>query len=528
MRLMLPRLMAVLLVLGGIASGLRAADDGIPVPRENDVADTTALLGQEFKDESNGFRLQVPFGARIFQRSGLELMSFVHDSKQWAGNVQLLTLEKDMNVEELLRSRSGDLQKVFKAVQIIESRDTIVSGKPAGKLISTLEAQYPVQVGRDGKPIKLQSIPLVRQELMVQTATNQYMVMTFFAPLEQKDQAIKIFDAMVGTFELLDRKAIEARRLSAVKVGQDWIAKIKAEDLVSRIVQTPQLFRILIENKDVGYLRIDEAADVTKDGFKGIMVAANSRTFPADGSMILGANEAFWGYHDQGGKLGELPNFSSWVDKAGTALPSDPGAPKPAPRVSSTDIKPGMIIHGVSELPPSGIVRWTQEIGTLQLSLHPEASSGNDIQMRQQYDISVSMAFAANNQDVTNRDMDRPLHWVISPDLPAPLPKPLEYLWPRLVDLTKESQRAVVVFNPAQSKLALRVLTVGKPETVTIDGAALQLTRLTDEIGAASTTLWVDDAGTIKMMRTNDGSVLVPTTEEQMKTLWGQKLTHFR
>jgi hypothetical protein len=120
------------------------------------------------------------------------------------------------------------------------------------------------------------------------------------------------------------------------------------------------------------------------------------------------------------------------------------------------------------------------------------------------------------------------LHWVISPDLPAPLPKPLEYLWPRLVDLTKESQRAVVVFNPAQSKLALRVLTVGKPETVTIDGAALQLTRLTDEIGAASTTLWVDDAGTIKMMRTNDGSVLVPTTEEQMKTLWGQKLTHFR
>jgi hypothetical protein len=527
MRLILPRLLAALLLSGCFAVALRAADDGIPVPAENNVADTTAILGQEFKDESNGFRLQVPFGVRIFQRSGLELMSFVHDTKQWAGNVQLATLDKDMAVEELLRSRAADLNRVFKAVQILESRPTIVSGKPAGKLVSMLEAEYPVQVGKDGKPLKMQSIPLVRQELMVQTATNQYMVVTLFSPLGRKDEAIKIFNAMVDTFELLDRKAIEARRLTAVKVGQDWIAKIKAEDLKDRVLHDPQLFRIKIENRDVGYLRLDEASDITKDGFKGIMVAANSRTFPPDGSMILGSNETFWAYHQQGGKLGELPNFSSWVDKAGTALPNDPKAPPPVKHIAPSDVKPGMIIHGVSELPPSGIVRWTQEIGTLQLSLHPDASSGKEIQLRPQYDISVSLAFAANAQDVTNRDLNKPLHWVISPDLPAPLPKPLEYLWPRLVDLTRESQMAVVVFNPSQSKLALRILTVGKPETVTIDGAAMHLTRLTDELGGASTTLWVDAAGTIKMMRTSDGSVLLPTTEEQMKTLWGQTLSRF-
>jgi len=501
------------------------AGDGIPVPADNAPAEAAALLGQEYKDEANGFRLQVPFGVRIFQRSGLELVSFVHDTRQWAGNVQLATLEKDMNVPELLRSRAGNLGKVFKAVQILESRETIISGKPAGKLVSALQADYPVEVGKDGRAIRTQSVPLLRQELMVQTATNQYMIMTFFAPQAQKDEALRVFNAMVGTFELLDRKAIEARRLAAVNVGKAWLAGIHAEDLAPRLVHQPQLFRIRIENRDVGYVRFDEAADVTKDGFKGVTITANSRTFPADGSMILGSNEAFWAYHNQGGKLGELPSYSTWNNAVGTRVPPDPNHPA-VPAQRPREIRPGQVLHGVLEAPHGGVVKWTEQIGTLQMSLHPDASNPQNIQLRPRYDLSVRAL--ADTEDVLNPAHNEPLHWVITPELPAPLPKALEYLWPRLVDLRKETQLALVVFNPGPNKLALRTLGVGPAETITVDGVPQHLTRLTDELGASSTTLWVDEKGIIKMMRTSDGSVLLPTTEEQMQQLWAATLAKFR
>ncbi len=540
-------LFGLLLSLLSITPPLLRAGDGIPVPSENPESDTAALLGQDYKDESNGFKLQVPFGARIFQRHGLELVSFVHDAKQWGGNVQHKTLDKNIIVEELLINSSGDLKKVFKVVQILESRATIVSGKPAGKLVSALEAEYPTAVDNKGRPLHTQTIPLLRQELMVQTATNQYMVLTFFAPLAQKEDAIRAFDAMIGTFDLLDRKAIEARRLAAVKVGQDWLARIHAEDLTTKILNNPQYFRIKIENHDVGYLRLDETAvnrdpDASTDSYTGIVVVASSRTFPADGSLILGSNKSFWAYHNQGGKLGELPSYSTWDNRAGTLVPNDPTRPA-GPHIKSTDIPNGKVIHGVAELPPSGVVRWSEEIGVLQMSLHPTASTNHDILFKPQYDLDVTTM--ADTEDVLRQAHNRPLHWTITPEpsikhdpgqstpaqdmgMPAPLPKPLEYLWPRLVDLTKESQMALVVYNSAQHKLGLRILTVGKPEMVTIDSETFRLTRLTDELGSNATTLWVDDKGIIKMMRTSDGSVLLPSTEDKLQLQWSVTLSKFK
>ena len=384
---------------------------------------------------------------------------------------------------------------------------------------------YPVQVDKDGKPTKMQTIPLLRQELMVQTATNQYMVLTFFSPLTEKDEAITVFNAMVGSFELLDRKAIEARRVAAVKVGQDWLAHIHAEDLVGKLVTEPQMFRIKIENKDVGYLRIDEIADASRDGFKGILVLANSRTFPANGSLILGSNEAFWAYHNQGGKLGELPSYSTWANKSGTQTPGDAShRVRPQPQPQSAEIHPGQIIRGVAELPPTGVVKWNEEVGTLQLSMHP-VPVNNTIEFRPLYELNVVVM--ANTQDAGSAQSE-PLKAYIKPDMPAPFPKPLEYLWPRLVDLTKESQMAMLVFNSGQNKLGLRILTVGKQEIITVDSNPVRVTRLTDEMGASSTTMWVDSKGVIQMMRTSDGTVLLPTTEEEMRKLWSGTLARFR
>ena len=70
--------------------------------------------------------------ACAFFSAGLELVSFVQDAKQWGGNVELVTLDKDTTVAEQLRSRSGDLSKVFKDVQILESKETIVSASRPG------------------------------------------------------------------------------------------------------------------------------------------------------------------------------------------------------------------------------------------------------------------------------------------------------------------------------------------------------------------------------------------------------------
>jgi hypothetical protein len=474
-----------------------------------DQATAAKLLGPEYKDEAHGFRLCPPAGARIVQQSGLdptaERLSFAVDERQWLGTVQTIVFKPaDFSPEQYLKSAAADLGRTFKAVQISESRATTVSEKPAARLSAEVQAEGKVLQGggKNTSEKTIGSVMLLKQEAAVQVGTNEYLVLSLYGPSASKNDLTQTFNAMVDSFKVFSRKQVEERRLAVIKAGKEWIVDRTAEELSKKLIDTPQLFRVKVQGKDVGFIRFDEKVD-TYLGLKGVMVEVNARMFPQDHVVVMTQSQAFWAFSKQDSKPNQVVQYSMWQNRIKTSTVTG----KTATAV------------------------WTTENGDLQFDVpsqpkgapgapEPEGVRGG------RYLLTVNRDASNNIGLLEDNPVRHPLQWPITLDrnVPAPLPKTLEYLWPRVMDLSKPSQSGYVVFNSAQSRLGLRTLSVVGPETVSINGKVTPATRLLDEIDPGSTSLWVDNTGRILMMRTSDNSLLVPTTEAKMNDLWGARI----
>jgi len=486
-------LLAVSLAIGALAlnrpafAAITLGPDGEEILNDNESKDAR-LLGAEYKDEADGFSIRPPANSRLIQRAGLEYLSFVLDAKQWGGTVELYVPadreKKTLTVEEYLKGAALELTKNpnFKGLQILESREIMFAGKPAGKLAVSMESAG-----------KSASMAVYKQQLAVQTGTNAFLVLTFFSPLTGKDEAAKTFDMMTKSLQVFDRKDIETRRGKAIDAGRAFLTGLSAEDLTRHLSDKPQLFRIKIDNRDVGYVRFDEKED-TYLGYKGVMVVVSSRTFPEDGSIVMGMNTAFWAYKKQDPRLPDA-NFSCWQNNAKTVVFGARGQEN----------------------------FWTTELGTLQFGV-PE---GSDQKAKPAYIVAVDR-HADEHHPLNDPAMKTGLAWAITDKMPPPLPKVVEYVWPRLVDLSKPTQIAFSVFNSPQSRMGLSTLTVNGAETITLDGRSYKTTKLTVAIDPGYTDLWVDETGKTIMMRTSDMSTLVPTSEERMTQMWGARLAKLK
>ena len=486
-------------------------------------AQQAKLLAPEFRDERSGFRICPPAGVRIIQRDALELFSFVQDNKQWAGSVQLMTSPKEsLPVEEYLKSAVADLATKTAAVQVLESKAITVGPekRPAGKLVVSFEAQAVVWngpakgpangpvPGGGQQPVVAGKAAFLRQDCAVQMFKNQYTVLTMMAPLSAKDEAIATFNAMIDSFEVYDRQQVFEHRLAAIKKGREWLGTIVPEDLTSKLVNKPQVFRIRVDNKDAGYLRFDEMEN-NYAGFKGISFIASSRTFRDDGSIVMVENLSFWAYSKQPNMSQEL-RFSRW----------------------ESAVQNTMFVGNAMQ------AAWSTELGILQYEApradhaHPEQPLAPGY-----YSLQVTRTSGNSGNVITPDSNPRPQQWQFPPPLdpsnppkpgtvePLPLPRILEYVWPRLVDLTKtDTQMAFTAYNSTTAKLGLRTLSVVGTDTVAIDGQSIKATKLINEIDPGYTTIWVDNTGKILAMRSSDNTLLVPTTLAEMQRVWAVRL----
>jgi hypothetical protein len=322
-----------------------------------------------------------------------------------------------------------------------------------------------------------------------------------YTPLKDKDIATKTFDMMLSEYELFDPIAMRQRRGDAIKLGQEWLKKQSAEQFISKIQTEPAYFRILIGAKDVGYIRFDEATqelnpkgggmiDVERDGRKGALVRVNFRSFPEDGSVIYGQNEAFWGL-SKDRKGNPLPDYSSWTNITKT---------KAVIAVPLSQVRPG-------QGPTQVVTPWIQETGVI-------TQSGPLYQML--------VTLSGDNTQRLPEGVNR----IVPQGEAAPLPIVLEYSWTRFVDLTKPAEMSFSIFNPASKKdLTLRNLIVtGTQETITVDGKSITCYKCIDEVDPNFTTIWTDRTGHIQMMRTSDQSVMIPSTEAAISALWASRL----
>lgn len=480
-----------------------------------DQAILMSTLGAEFKDEIHGFRICPPVGARIVKQSGLnaatERLSFAVDSKQWLGTVQSAAFKPaSFTPDEYLKSSTRELEHAFRAVQIIESRTVQISDKPAAKLVASMEVEAKVAEGatkmQNDKITQKEKVigraVFLKQELAVQVAANEYLIMTLYGPISARADMMRTFNAMAGSFMVLDRAQVDAKRREAIRAGKEWMNTRSAEELTNRLVDSPQFFRIKSQNKDVGYIQYDEKVE-DYVAFKGIGVYLEAKIFYNEDILGVSKNHAFWAYARQTSSARQMARYSTWenVNQNVTAL-------------QGAETK--------------SAVAWTNERGDLQFEI-PRVATDSEVRDGQ-YVLSVTRT-SGNNTRMLTDDVGGKKQWPITQgrDVPAPLPKVLESLWPRLVDLTKPSQMAFVVCNSEaqQSKMGLRTLSVLGPENVIMDGKTIQATHLLDEMDPKTTHLWVDSTGKILVMRTGDNALLVSTTKEKILQLWDARVKQF-
>lgn len=523
--------LAVMVVLTGL---VRAADEAAVT----DVSEIAKYLGAVYKDENGGFRLCPPAGAHVASRAGLELMSFDIGSKQWVGDLQTVRLKQDISVEEYLKTSASELSKTFRAVQVLDSREVVFQKHKAGRLTLSFEGDVGGAQGGQTAGAR-ERIALLRQQLMIQFAGNEFTVLTFYTPLKDQEEAMRTFEAMLTTLEFLDKKKLEEHRLQAARAGKKWLAARSADELKNKLIAQPQLFRIRIDTTDVGYIRFDES-EVTRDGTTGILVTVNSRSFPSDGTVVLGQNEAYWAYSKGSEASVDRLHYSMWMNSSKT----DKMVPDSKRR---------------GEMTPYTF--WLSEMGTLQMDKSTRLSASEIEVLRRQreemlkdpkldqsrippaiedpaksYRLVVSRQ-GDPTQGLTDRSLlagaslaasNKSINVSIPDNRPSPLPKVLEYVWPRVVDLTQPSEMSFLVYNSSAGKLSLRTLSVIGPDRIAIEGKTTDCCKLTDELEQGSTTLWVDKSGKILTMKTSDQSLLLPTTEERMQQLWGKKLERLK
>ena len=419
------------------------------------------------------------------------------------------------------------MARTAKAVQVLDSKIIVVGPekRPAGKLVVSFEAdaiawgkpkkEDVIAGAQRGTPIEQPASVtgrafFLRQDCAVQTATNQFFVLTMMAPLAAKQEAVETFDAMIASFQVFNRDDIKNRRLAAIKAGRDWLTNRNPEELVKKLYSQPQIFRIRVDNKDVGYCRFDELESTYKD-IKGLTFVASSRTFPEDGSIVMGENISFWAFTKQP-NLDQIFRFSRWENTVNT-------------------------ITFVANHTPS---HWSTELGTLQYE-YPPADHRNipDAPPPEGFfTLNVDRSVGNTMGLLSPESTPKPMQWRFPPKLdprmappppgavePLPLPRILEYIWPRFVDLTKPDQHfAFIVFNSPAAKLGLRTLSVIGPDTINVDGKSINAIRLLDEIDPGYTNLWVDNTGKILALRSSDNALLVSTSADEMKRLWAARL----
>ncbi|HEY4329856.1 MAG TPA: hypothetical protein VGN88_08975 [Phycisphaerae bacterium] len=522
----------------------QSASNETPPPIEGatlvsrDPLEASKYLGSVYKMESEGFSLTPPAGSRMIERRGIDLVSFVVDQKSWGGSLQLIDLGQaavfdsstasrpaaprpqktvSMGIQDYIANNKSQLNNTFKGVQVTQEKYFRRDSKPAvrfditmqavlGGLISGGQASAMTR-GPTTRPADLAQIgsgvvSLMRQQLIIQSQSDefgkgtQFLTLTFYAPLKDREAATRTFELMLNEFELFDPATLRKRRGDAIALGKTWLAQQSAETFRKKMIAEPQLFRIIVDGNDVGYIRFDEMTqepnpkaggmiDVERDERKGVLMQINHRAFPPDGGVIYGQNDAFWAYN-KGTKGENLSNYSLWNNIAKTHA-----------RVATA--RGGMPM--VQDVLP-----WTQETGIIRQITKPN-----------EFIVALS-------GDPTQR-LPAGINTIINVDQPDPLPKILEYSWTRFVDLAKPAEMSFIVYDSKAKKLALRTLIVtGKKEIVTIDGRAITCFRCVDELDPNSTTLWVDATGRIQMMQTSDQSIMIPTTEAAMKLKWGARI----
>jgi hypothetical protein len=473
-------------------------------------------MGPTWRDDADGFQLRLPDHFTGTGRHGMTLATYTYPLRHWGMTVHLSLMAHPIGLKKLARQTIALAKKDFQKVQVVKNVQLKVSGRPAAEIVVQFSAIS------NHAPIRL-----LRQQLIVKQTSQRFYVLTFFCPAADQSTTMPLFQRVIPTFRLLNKQKIALRRIEAIAAGRHWLKQQSVHHLLQRLNKLPHLYRVQIRHSDVGYVRLHAYAG-HQDGFGGIFVTTNSRTFLPGGVVELGKSVNFWAFHHQPGAKAPRLDYSTFYDEAETVMPfrnKELAMLHDTRVVINPKTKKATLVRIPTPFPGKE-VHWQTELGVEQSGFFPILSHAAHPTGQLVYRCLIHVS--RQSDAVTVGQDNKPLIFSIGPGMPAVLPPVLSYLWPRLVNLKKPSRMAFVVFDTSTSHLGLNVLAMLGQKRVNINGVRKTTYEVMSRLNPFTTRMWVDSDGRIVKMANPDGSVWLPTTAAKMKAMWGHQLGQLR
>ncbi len=284
-----------------------------------------------------------------------------------------------------------------------------------------------------------------KKQVWIRSEDKRFLILVIAGPTGMADQLEPIFDAVVGTMELIDRAQTVKDRQDSIDRGGKLLTDLTGEKLVGLLHTKPQWFLFSMDGETVGFMKIVEAE--TK------LPQANAASI--DGVTITQWLKIQIGNHET--RMLRREAFSS--------------ADRKYERWSES------IIIGQDQ---SSVV--IGEEGLRQANL-------------------IVCTRKAPGREKTNQKSMPPKIDVIY------LPHAMGYLLPRLADLSQPGVYGFGAYSSEANDFDLRTFTVKGQEKIDFDGRFVTAIALTDQKTADQepADVWVDTSGLILKMDTADG-----------------------
>ncbi len=254
---------------------------------------TRELAEQRWVDQAYGLSLRPPMGTRLIQDATDEyLLRIVDDENRFAIGMKVSEAARQMSVEQIVEAAEKQIREAQELTRTISKRTAQLAGRDA----AVVYFQGPNAAG----------LPWLIGQAVVPIDGRNYAVIEIRCLYQFAGAYRPVFEAVLESLQIADQRELARQRAQAIERGEQWLRSITAEHRHAALIDQ-QYFRVIENRRDVGYIRIRQAAadrPVAGQSQQGIEVDIRMRM--REGQLIADTSASMFLSDDQFTEIWEI------------------------------------------------------------------------------------------------------------------------------------------------------------------------------------------------------------------------------